>query len=355
MKYNQKKGNLFLRIIIFLSFLGLVFVSCSKERQPKKLAALPEVQNPYRTMWATKNQLFVTDSSDISQRMSTVLVYSLRDFQLIQKFGGPAVFQIQPAHSVFLFLLPDRFAVNSSGKVSIYNYNLQIIKELEHRTNSFFYAPFGEKFIARQVYSENKINYYRLNLYDPELNIIKELCRKEFEGRAFSGDFNFQVYKDKVYVANSRDDFFIEVFDKEGNTVRTISYDCPRAKVTQQHKDIHMSKLTNRPGWENYFDSREKMEEYYRNLIKYPEYFPAITAIHLSEDRIYVVTGIHAAEKRQIWILDLDGQVLEKTTVPFKMRSESVWYPYTIKNRRLYQLIINEETGEWEIYSVTFT
>lgn len=342
----------FKRIMILFSLSGLLFVSCAKENEPQKIATLHEVTDPHNRMWASKNRLFVTNSTDPLQMRTTVLVYSLEDHRLVKQFGGPEVFKIQPAHSVFLFLQPDKFAVNSSGKVSIYNSEFELLQELAHGGDSFFYVPFGNKFIGRHVYPKNKINYYWLNMYDSELNIIKELCRKEFVGRAFSGDYSFDVYEDKLYVANRRDDFFIEVFDVEGDKVNSFAHDCSRVKVTQEHKDQHMNKLTSRPGWERYFKNREDMEEYYRNLIQYPEYFPAIADIIIADKKIYVVTVNQVEDKRELWILDLDGKVIDKKMVLFRMRSESIWYPYIIQNKHLYQLILNEQTNKWELYSI---
>jgi hypothetical protein len=340
------------RMIILIWFLGLTSFACIKEAQPQKLAVLPEIQDPYNTMWASENRLWVTDASDALQKRSTILVYSLEDYHLEKRFGGPSVFEIQPAHSVFLFLSPDRFAVNSSGKVSIYDYSFEPLQELDHGRDSFFYVPFGDKFLARQVYSENNISYYRLNLYDSELNLIRELCRKKFAGRAFSGDFSFDVYGENVYVARRTDGFTIEVFDRMGNLVKSINHDCSRVKVTQADRDQHMSRLLNRPGWERYFSSREEMEEHYKNLIEFPEFFPAIAALHLADDQIYVRTSTQTDNTREFWILDLDGQVCAKKMVPFEMQTEQVWCPYAIRNKHLYQLILNERTDEWELFSV---
>ncbi len=340
------------RMMILFSLSGLFFLSCAREMPPRKVSTLHEVTDPSNRMWTTKGRLFVTNSTDPLQMRTTILVYSLEDYRLEKQFGGPGMFKIQPAHSVFLFLLPDKFAVNSSEKVSIYNYEFELLQELAHGGDSFFYVPFGNKFVARHVYAKNKTNYYWLNLYDSELNIIKELCSKEFVGRAFSGDYSFDVYEGKLYVAKRRDDFFIEVFDEEGNRINSFTYDCPRVKVTQEHKDLYLSSLTNRPGWERYFKSREDMEEYYRNLIKYPEYFPAIADILFADEKIYVVTGNQVEDKREIWILDMGGKIIDKKTVHFKMRSETVWFPYSIQNKHLYQLILNEQTEKWELYSI---
>ena len=340
------------RLIFLLCTLGLISCSCIKDARPRKLAVLSEIQDPYNTMWASGNRLWVTDAPDSSQKKNTILVFSLDDFHLEKRFGGPSMFEIQPAHSVFLFLRPDRFAVNSSGKVSIYNYNFELIQERHHGTDSFFYVPFGDTFLARQVYSENNIRFYRLNLYDSELNMIRELCRKEFVGRAFSGDFSFDVYGENVYVTKRTDDFTIEIFDRSGNLVKTIHHDSPMVNVTQEDRDQHMSRLFDRPGWERYFSTREEMEEYYTNLVTFPDYFPAIAAVHISGDHIYVRTANQVGNSREFWILDLDGRIIDKKMVPFEMQSEHVWYPYVIRRRHLYQLVPNEQTNRWELFSV---
>jgi hypothetical protein len=344
--------KILIRTITFLCLTGFVLLFCTKETEPRKIAILNEITDADQSLWTTKNRLFLANATDSLKMGTTVLVYSLKDGKLIKQFGGPEVFKIQPAHSVILFLQPDKLVVNSSDKVSIYNYDFELIQELKHGGDSFFYVPWEDNFIARQIYVEDKIKYYRLNLYDSELNILKELCRKEFSGKAFSGDFSFGIYKDKLYVSGKKDDFIIEVLDKEGNNIKSITHDCSRVKVTQEHKDNHLSNLTSRPGWERFFKSREEMEAYYMNLIKYPEYFPAILSLHFADNRIYVLTRNQVEDKREFWILDLDGHLINKEMVPFKMRSQSMPYPFSIQNNNLYQLILNEQTDQWELYSI---
>jgi len=313
---------------------------------------LNEIADPGQHLWITQNRLFVANATDSLKRGNTVLLYALNEGKLLKQFGGPEVFKMQPAHSVVLSLQPDNFAVNSSGKVSVYNYKLELVQEKEHGQNSFFYVPWRDEFIAREIYVEDSTEYYRLNIYDSGLNVIKELCRKEFRGKAFFGDFSSTIYKDELYVSKIREDFTIEVFDTEGNNIRSISHDCYRVKVTQEHKDHHLSRLTGRPGWERYFNSYKEMEEYYKNLIKYPDYFPAIQSMVVADDRIFVFTSKQIEDERELWILDLTGSVIKKEMVPFRMQSLSMPYPYTVHNNHLYQLIPNDLTDLWELYAV---
>jgi hypothetical protein len=336
--------------VIFMCLIGILFFSCANDHLPQKLAALSEINDPYHLMWAAQNHLFVIDSKDPLQIRASVYVYSLENYRLKKHFGGKEVFQMQPAHSIFLFMLPDKFAVNSSGKVSVFDYDYKLIKELEHQPDSFFYVPFGDKYVARHIYYENKVGYYRINLYDSELNLLKEFCRKEFAGRAFSGDFVYEIDDNKLYLANRTDDFLIEIFNEDGNKIHTIKHDYERVKVTQDDRDVHMNTLLSRPGWERYFKSKEEMETYYRNLIKYPEYFSALANIQLADNKIYVLTRRQVEDTREVFILDLKGKIIKQKMLPFKMRSSSIWNPMTIHNEHLYQLVKNNDSGEWELF-----
>ena len=126
---------------LVLCLIGVILLSCTSRNLPQKIATVSEISDPYQIMWTAKNRLFITDSKDSLGMRTNIYVYSLEDFRLQNQFGGREVFQIQPAHSIFLFMLPDRFAVNSSGKVSVFDYDYNLIKESEHQKDSFFMLP----------------------------------------------------------------------------------------------------------------------------------------------------------------------------------------------------------------------
>ena len=111
-----------------------------------------------------------------------------------------------------------------------------------------------------------------------------------------------------------------------------------------------MNALLSRPGWERYFKSKVEMEQYYKKLIKYPEYFPAITNHILDGDKIYVLTRRQVHDKREIFIFDLEGKIIDRKLVSFTMRSNNIWNPMTIHDNHLLQFIKNENTGKWELY-----
>lgn len=338
-----------LALVLWIS--ACAFSACApSDPTTRRLGTLAEVTDPHDLLWAHDELLFVTNADNDLQMRDTILVYALGDLSLQRTVGGPERFKIQSAHSVELVMQPDRFVVNSSGKVSIYDYDFVLLDELEHEGSIYFYEPFGDNFVAREIHYENDVGYYRLNLYDAELGLIRELCRKEFVGRAFSGDFSKKVYGDRLFVAKRTDDFLIEVFDESGNRVAEIGHDYEKVEVTGQHRDEHLNALMSRPGWERYYSSRDEMEADLRGRVVFPERFPAIRRIQVQNDRIYVLTNRQVGDTRELWILDLEGRLLERATIPLRMRSALQWYPFALHNGRVYQLLPEESTGTWSLY-----
>ena len=160
---------------------------CEQYKDRARYLVCEIITDPHDIMWAHDDLLFISNADKEERRGDTVLVYSLPDLSLRGKLGGPDVFEIQSAHSVELFPHPDHLVINSSGKVSTYGYELEIENEVVPPPSTYFVEPFDTGFVARDIHYEDEVGYYRLNLYDSDLNLTRELCRKEFEGRAFSG------------------------------------------------------------------------------------------------------------------------------------------------------------------------
>ena len=102
-----------IRTLTLLCLTGFVLLSCRKETEPEKIAVLKEITDPDQSLWTNSNRLFVANATDSLKMRTTVQVYSLKDGNLLRQFG-----------------------VNSSEKVSIYNYDFELIQELEHGNDS---------------------------------------------------------------------------------------------------------------------------------------------------------------------------------------------------------------------------
>jgi hypothetical protein len=71
---------------------------------------------------------------------------------------------------------------------------------------------------------------------------------------------------------------------------------------------------------------------------------------HVTGGKIYVMTNKETVGKNEFIIFDLKGNVLKKLFIPVAPFEESM-IPlfYTISNGKLYHLVDNEETEEWEV------
>ena len=327
----------------------------SDKGRRQEISALPNISNPYNHMWVDSLQLYVTDATGPDERRTTVHVYSLPEARYLFSFGGdgegPGRFVVQPAHSVHLYTGHQNLIINSGGKVSMFNRAGELIRELRHQRDSYFYQPFGDGYAGRQIVNEDGRTCYLLNLYDSELNFQRELARKMDPGLAFSGDFFFQVYRNRIFMTGTEDDLVLHIYNLEGEKSLDIRLQYVRIPVSEAQRSEHFDRLLNRPGWDAYFDSREEYTRYLNQRIRYPEQFPAVMDMMVADGRIYLVTYDQQDGLREVLVLDPGGNMLSRQMVPFRMKSELEFFPFTIGNGLLYQLIPSEETGEWYLYT----
>jgi hypothetical protein len=240
---------------------------------------------------------------------------------------------------------------NSGGKLSLFTKDGRLLHELSHSRNLYFFHPLDEGYIGRDLLTRAGRTVYRLNRYDDDLNVVGMFCEKEDNGLAFSGDFLFQVYGGNIYVGNVDEELEIQVYDGRGNRISSISHPYARPPVTPEHRQEHRQSLLERPGWDEYFGSREAYLEFLESRIRYPEHFPAVMKVHVADGRIYVVTYRQVNSMREILAMDLDGESLSSLTVPFRMISLLRHYPYAIGNGHLYQIVPGQAPGAWDLYA----
>jgi hypothetical protein len=82
---------------------------------------------------------------------------------------------------------------------------------------------------------------------------------------------------------------------------------------------------------------------------KFPRYFP-IQSFQVDDGKIYVQTFKLVRGKSEFYIFDLGGNLLRKVMVPFRGSELLCAYPFTIAQGKIYQLIENDDTEEWELH-----
>lgn len=320
-------------------FLVLIMVSAGISFSAEKVR-LPELVNPGR-IEVHGNDIYIVERATIS-------IYSLNGFKLVKKFGkegeGPQEFKLYPypGFTVRLKVFPDSLAVISIGKLSWFSRQGKFIKE--YPTMAVFDPmPVEKNYAGFRFVDEDNTNFRVLNLYDSEFKKIKELHRRAYalqEGRSFVpiGRIVSTTTPDKIYVAGN-EGFTVKVFDSKGNLLHTIKRDVEKHKLTSADKKDCL-------GW---FKNHDPSWPVIKDLIRLPEYYPAIREIFVDGKRICVQSHIMKDGTSEFYIFDSEGAFIKKVFLPLVKNNWLRFYPYTIRNGSLYHLIDNEDE-EWELH-----
>jgi hypothetical protein len=57
--------------------------------------------------------------------------------------------------------------------------------------------------------------------------------------------------------------------------------------------------------------------------------------------------------KNEFFIYDMQGKVLGKRMIPFRYETDLSPYPSMVENGKLYQLVENQKSEDWELYIST--
>lgn len=285
-----------------------------------------------------------------------VYIYSKKDFKLKKEFGkrgpGPREFLMPPEHSVYITVYPGFSLIQSRWKISYFTRDGEYIKETRIKPNIFFYRELGDKFIGLQ-YLDNlkgdKKLYYGVNLYDSNVERVKELHRFLNNHQPSKGTLNdlagnelFYVYHNKVFIPHkSTDTVLIDVFDNNGNPLYSIKERYKPVRVNDSHKKqlLHRYKTF-------YKDEYEEL----KRMTVFPKYLPVVRKCTLTDNKIYIMTYKYTKDKNEFLIFDIKGKFLEKLMVPFKHYTIMFLFPYTIDKGKIYQLVENEKTEKWDLH-----
>lgn len=327
-------------IIILILILVLFCFSGFAE----KVAVLPELMKP-KIMAVDDTQLYVTQEA-------AVFIYSLKDYQLVKKFGkageGPQEFHVLPQVPLIIDVRTDRIIVNSFGKISYFTKQGEFIKEVKTKSIAVFLQPLGDNFLGMSEAAQDGVRYKTINLYDSELNKLKEIYRDKHNfQRPGSGikiltkAFTFQVYEDKILLPG-KDDATIDVFDKEMKKLLSIHLDQEKIKVDQQFKDTVIKRLKTDPITRNYFEALKP--------ITFLDYFPTIRAFFVDDGTIYVLTWKIENKANEFFTYDMNGKFKKRLLIHIQYETELQPYPITINKGKLYQIVENEEEEVWEFH-----
>jgi hypothetical protein len=308
-----------------------------------KVAVLPELMKP-KIMAVDDTQLYVTEEA-------SVFIYSLKDFELVKKFGsagqGPQEFQVLLDVPLVIDVSTDRIIVNSFGKISYFTKQGEFIKEVKTKSIALFLQALGDGFLGMSVTAQDGVRYRTINLYDSELNKLKEIYRAKHDFQAGQGlkvltkPFIYQAYENKILLPG-KDDATIDLFDKEMKKLLSIHLDQEKRKVDQKFKDAVINLIKTNPVTKNYFEALKP--------ITFPDYFPSIRAFFVDDGTVYVMTYKMENNANEFFTYDMSGKFKKRLLIPIQYETELQPYPITLNKGKLYQIVENEEEEVWEFH-----
>lgn len=322
------------RIIILLVLIWLSVLLF-----PGKLAQLAEISTP-NSMTVEGNQLFIIEKE-------TVFLYSMKDFKLVKTFGrkgeGPGEFGYTPTLRVY----PEFLVFNSFGKILYFSRNGEFIKEKRSpSTFSFSFEPMGDKFVGFKVKmnQETQKSTTVITFFDKDLKAIKELATRErqlfrqsggkIEVNGVSDHFGFDVWGERIFVADTTKGFYIEVINSSGDKLYEIKKEYQKMKVSEEYKKDFWKRMEANPTFRTFKD---------RIKVVFRDYFPAFRNTTIKNGKMYVVCFEKKDKNNLIIVMDLKGKILKKSFLPTNYRN-------SIYNDRFYFLVENEDEEIWELF-----
>jgi hypothetical protein len=329
--------------IKILSFIVLVMFF-ARFGYGEVAAVIEEVRNP-RFLDIDDRQLYIVENASI-------YIYSLKDFKLKKKIGeagtGPQEFQAAPPLTIDVRI--HDIIVNSAGKVSFFSRDGKLKKELKVIIVGSAFQPLKHGYAAQGVAFAGRSAFAVVNLFDAQLNKVKEVFRYDTpavqDGKIdlFHQDALFTTYENKLFIGTMKG-LTIDVLDHTGKHLYTIKY----------QKEYKKRKFT--PGDEKEFREYLKLKagqdyEAAKDRLIFPGYYPEIAAFVVTENTVFVITWKRKPGQSEFVIFDMKGKLLKQAYFPFVLQDPVSGYPWNIKNGKLYQLIENKGTRKWELHVI---
>lgn len=311
-----------------------------------KVVTFPELTKP-DSIVLDKDRIYIT-------QFPNILLYSSTDFKFIKKIGkageGPQEFS-QYVRVLIPQDTPGNIWIGSQMKMSLYTRDGDFVKEIKAQISSVnnVYNPMGKKFVTyRYIFVEGVI-FNTVDIYDSNLKRLKEVRRwkrplqpkKPYNATNLQGG-EFAIYDQKLFVLLNEEGN-IEVFDDDGKKLYTMNYNYERIPVTpEEEKKYH-----------HFYKTDPRYREVYDIIkmgMRFPKFYPAARTFQVDDNKIYVMTNKREDKKSQFVIFDIKGKFLKKLMLPFRYENIQEPYPFIIKYGKLFQLVDNEDTEQWELH-----
>lgn len=342
--------------------LVLVILLYSGMLSAEKLADLPELMKP-ANMAFDGNTVYVADEG-------VVHIYSLNPVRKIGQFGtageGPGEFNSTP----YVTACSDHLFVNSMGKVMFFSKGGEFVRQakLPFVLWYFYYPllPVGDNYVGFPVDRQEDNTFLHVgNIYNEQFEQIKEIYRggppqllppPRPGTKVIKRDFDVipdyvdvAVAQDKVFIADTRQGFFLAVFDQNGKLLYEIRKTYKKVKVPKEFKETFWQELQES---ENYEDLKRRFNYVIRDD------YPAFFSFKLSDQKIYITTYAQENQMYELVSLDFTGNLINRS-FDFPLDPErntltgivSFSNEYVIQGTMLYYLEYNEDSSAFELHA----
>ena len=331
-----------MRKILFCCF----FLVCVGFLHSDKVAEFPELMQPVR-FTIDGNEMFVVDGR------SKIEVYSITDQKLLREISksgqGPGEFQRLP----FLKVFPDSIFLGAYNKIMLFSRDGKLIEE--NRLYPIGKAfPAGNNYVSFGTVREGDDKFRTVNLLNSDLKLAIELhrhlrIRRKGGVNPIRDYMDFETLEDKIYIADSRGDFAIDVFDSSGEKQYTIDKEMEKIRISNEFKTTHIEQLTSRPGG-NGQEWRAAVDQW---GVEYDRYFPDMREFRVAEDKIYVQTYRAEKGKTEFLVIDLNGESTSSVFLPLYEEGSLVdKHVYTFYGGNYHYLKYNDKKEIWELHRI---
>lgn len=329
------------------SLLFILLLLPVHQAAAKKVATFPGILTPFDIL-VDKDRFYISESA-------TIHIFSLKDYSLICKFGkkgeGPGEFKLDDDNAVFVTLLPDSLMINSVGRISYFSKDGTFIKEVPNHSGRWL-KPLGDHFVGMRIWYDKKNTRFRtVCIFDPQLKKLKDIYtevhgiqprKKIIDAVSWPSSWNYLTYGEKVFVMGKEKEIY--VYNKKGETVSTIELDYKPIKVTASKKKEYITFYKeNDPYWRTRW---ERLKSWY----VFPDYFPVARYFTIRDEKIYIMTYKEEENKKEFLVLDMNGRLLKKVLLPIVSWDIMGVMPFDFHGDKLYQLVENPETENWELH-----
>ena len=317
------------------------------------MATFPELVHPFKLI-INEGRMYISDGP-------TIFIYSLKDYILIKKFGkegeGPQEFYLDRAggnDQVDIFFRDDQLLVNSFGRISFFTKEGEYVKEIKiPGTVGRWFGALKDKFIGRKFTRDKKnVKYHQILIYDSDFRPIKTIYQHEHSlNLILNKKFNpftidqadFKICDNKLFVVDSERTCII-IYNEKGEKIVSIIPKPIIVPFTNNDKKELIDSFRYSPMWTRLYRAK-------KSLFQFPDSYPPIRNFYLDagNKRIYI-QGYYSDDKKiEYLIFDFNGKFVKKVMLFFKVGSRALFY-----NGKLYQLIENENTEDYELHILEY-